>query len=109
MGACRGWQAVDKMTRGGGGQCRASERAGDNTARGGHGQFKTSRWQTTGQKDRGGGHNTRRQWRPHYLAAALRCVGGGHLSCRPVLHRGGDGTWLQSYVVVMNRMQLGAK
>jgi hypothetical protein len=36
-------------------------------------------------------------------------MGGGHLGRHRVLRWGGDGTWLQSYVVVMNRMQLGAK
>ncbi len=40
-------------------------------------QRKTSRWWTTGQKDGGRGHNTRRQWRPRYSAATLRCMGGG--------------------------------
>jgi hypothetical protein len=34
---------------------------------------------------------------------------GGHLGRRQVLHRGGYGTWSQSYVVVMNRCSLVPK
>ena len=58
-----------------------------------------------------------RGWRTQHKAAGEAVLlgrrfalhGGGHLGCHQVLRRRGDGTWSGSYVVVMNRRQLGAK
>jgi hypothetical protein len=82
------------MMRGGGGLCRASGRAGDNTARGGAQTMQDER--VVDNRTKGWGRRTQHKAAVEAAILGRRFAlhGGGHLGRCRVLRRGGNRTWL---------------